>query len=121
MKNIILIFVGSFSLSLGLFGMLIPILPTTPFLLLTAYCYCRGSKRLYNKFITNRYLGKIIKPYLNGAEIPKRAKFIAITMIWCSILASIVKVEPLYLKSILFLIGIAVSCYLIFHQPKLSQ
>ena len=61
MLNKLLIVVGTLSLVLGIVGVFVPLLPTTPFLLLAAACYARGSERLYRWLVGHRYLGQYIR------------------------------------------------------------
>jgi uncharacterized membrane protein YbaN (DUF454 family) len=56
-KNRLFVIAGTISLVLGIVGIIIPVLPTTPFLLLSAVCYMRGSQRLYIALIHNRFFG----------------------------------------------------------------
>ena len=80
---------GSIAVALGFLGIFLPLLPTTPFLLLGAACYLRGSNRLYQWLIHHKWLGKYIENYSSGNGITVRSKTIAITILWISILNSI--------------------------------
>jgi len=105
-KKSILIIVGSLSLVLGVLGILLPLLPTTPLLLLAAACYIRSSKRLYDWLITNKYFGPYILNYRQGKGIPLKAKVIGVILLWLSMLYTIIYVIPLiFVKILLFLIG----------------
>ena len=66
----ILIISGSFFFELGIIGIVIPLLPTTPFLLLAAACYSRSSKKFYNWLLNNKWFGPYITNYLDGKGIP---------------------------------------------------
>jgi broad specificity phosphatase PhoE/uncharacterized membrane protein YbaN (DUF454 family) len=105
--RIILVVIGTISLVLGIMGIILPVLPTTPFLLLSAACYLRGSKRLYQLLISNKYVGKYIKDYREGRGIPKRAKIYALVLLWPTIGFTVIFVIPLIWAKLL-LIGIAV-------------
>ena len=67
--KIILISVGSLSVLLGILGIFLPLLPTTPFLLLAALCYSRSSERFYQWLVTNRWFGEYIRNYREGRGI----------------------------------------------------
>ena len=69
-----LIIIGSFFTGLGILGLFLPLLPTTPFLLLAAACYIRSSERFYNWLINNKWLGNYIKNYLEGKGVSLKAK-----------------------------------------------
>lgn len=86
MKKPLFIFLGTLSLSLGLIGIVVPGLPTTSFLLLSAYLYARSSQRLYNALLNHKFLGGYIKDFQKGMSI--RAKIRAISMMWTMIFIS---------------------------------
>ena len=65
------------SLALGILGIFLPLLPTTPFLLLTAALYFKGSFRLYNWLLNHRYFGPYIRNYRENKAIPLRAKIVS--------------------------------------------
>jgi hypothetical protein len=112
--KILLIVSGTFFLFLGLIGIFIPILPTTPFLLLAAACYARGSKKFYNWLINNRFLGKYIKNYREGRGISLKIKIITISILWITILFStFLIVTNLLLQIILLIIAICVTIHLL--------
>jgi len=83
-----LIFFGTLSLCLGLIGIFIPGLPTTPFLLLTAAFYLKGSERLYSIVISNRYFGYYIRKYKNNRGMVLIDKIFAISLMWAMIALS---------------------------------
>lgn len=110
----ILIIVGTLSLGLGIIGMVLPVLPTTPFLLLSAAAYARGSKRFYLWLISNKWFGHYILNYRNGNGIPRRAKITAITMLWTTILSSVIFfIDNPYVRMLLIVIAIAVTWHLL--------
>ncbi len=88
-RKAILIFVGTLCVGLGLLGMFLPLLPTTVFLLMAAYCYSKSSDRFYNWLLTNRYCGKYISNYRSGRGISMRQKVSTIMILWASIGLSI--------------------------------
>ena len=88
MKKILFIVLGSISLILGVIGIFVPGLPTTPFLLLTAGLYVRSSEKLYNKLINNRFLGHYIISYRENRGLEKKVKIYAIALSWIMILIS---------------------------------
>jgi len=70
--RVALIVVGTISTALGILGIFVPILPTTPFLLLAAACYSRSSQRFYDWLLNNKYFGNYIRNYLEKKGIPLR-------------------------------------------------
>jgi len=76
-------------LGLGIIGIFLPILPTTPFLLLAAACYARSSKRFYDWLIGNKWLGTYIRNYMEGKGIPLKVKVFTTSLLWITILFSV--------------------------------
>jgi uncharacterized protein len=113
-KNALLVIFGTLSLVIGIIGIILPILPTTPFLLLAAGCYARGSKRFYFWLINNKVFGCYIKNYMDGGGIPLQIKIISISVLWITILASILFfISIFFVKILLFIIAIAVSIHIL--------
>lgn len=90
MKKVLLMIIGSISLVLGIIGIVLPLLPTTPFLLLSLACFVKSSDKLYRFVLGNKYLAPYIEDYTNGKGIPKKTKIKAISMIWITIGFSVV-------------------------------
>ena len=110
----LLIIAGTLCLVMGVVGMFLPVLPTTPFLLLAAYCYARSSRRFYTWLVTNRWFGEYIRNYREGRGIPLKQKLLTITLLWVSIgyTAGFV-VMPWWLRLILVGIGAGVTAHLV--------
>ena len=113
--RILLIIAGIISLGLGAIGIFIPILPTTPFLLLSAACFMRSSERLHKWLINNRLLGDYIRNYQEGRGIPKKTKITSILLLWLAILySSFFVVDEILIYQVgLFIVATAVSIHLI--------
>jgi len=114
LKKILYIFAGTFFLAIGTIGIVIPVLPTTPFLLLAAACYIRGSDRLYHWLLNNRIFGEFIRNYKEGKGITLRNKVLSTIFLWVTISYSalIILKNPL-IQGLLFFIAIAVSAHII--------
>lgn len=97
---------GTVALILGIVGVFLPVLPSTPFLLLAAACYARSSKRLRDWLLGHPVFGGYIRDYRDRQGMGLRAKVLSITVLWVGIGISILAVEPLWLE--LLLAGIAV-------------
>jgi uncharacterized membrane protein YbaN (DUF454 family) len=105
---------GTFFLALGIVGIVLPILPTTPFLLLAAACYARGSRRFYDWLLGNRVFGRYIRNYREGRGITFRDKAVSIGLLWLTILFSVLLVvRNLWVKIVLIAIAVGVSTYLL--------
>ncbi len=111
----VLIAAGTFSVALGILGIFLPILPTTPFLLLAAGCYSRSSQKFYNWLINNKWFGRYIKNYREGRGVSLRSKILIITLLWSLIIFSVFfAVKILLVTIILILIAIGVTIHIIF-------
>lgn len=104
---------GFLCILLGVMGILLPVLPTTPFLILAAICFSYSSQEFYEKIINHKKFGPSVKDYLEGKGIPKRAKKIAVTVLWISIGLSTYLVSPLWLKVLLPCIAVYVSWFIL--------
>ena len=108
------IIAGTFFVGLGIVGVFLPLLPTTPFLLLAAACYARSSERFYNWLLNNRWFGNYIKNYLEGKGAPLRVKVLCISFLWITIGYSVVFVVHIFLvRIILILIAIGVTIHIL--------
>ena len=112
-KKYLLLIIGTISLVLGTIGIFIPILPTTPFILLASFCYIRSSNRLYDWLINHKIFGKYIYDYLVHKSVKKSAKITAVSLIWFSLFFSFYIIKNLYINLILLIIGLLVSIHII--------
>ena len=104
--RILLIACGTLCVVLGVLGIFVPVLPTTPFLLLAALCYARSSERFYHWLLNNRWFGEYITNYREGRGIPRREKILTIIALWVMIGFSILFVISAWWGQLL-LVGIA--------------
>jgi len=112
--RILLVVAGTVCVGLGIVGIFLPILPTTPFLLLAAACYARSSQRFHNWLLNNKWFGSYIRNYLERKGITLRAKIITLSLLWITIGVSVAfAVETLALKLILVIIAIGVSIHIL--------
>lgn len=118
-RRIIYIILGSLFLILGAIGIFVPLLPTTPFWLLTCWFYVRSSETLYNRAMNNRYFGSYIRNYMVDKAIPLRSKIISVSIMWLSaILTSLFLAEYLVVKILLILISIGVTWHILSFPTK---
>jgi len=90
MINKLYIAVGFVSLALGIIGVFVPLLPTVPFLLLTAALFFRSSPKLYHKLISNRWCGKSIANYREGRGISVFVKIFTLAILWISVVSTVI-------------------------------
>lgn len=110
----ILIIIGTISLVLGIIGIFIPLLPTTPFLLLTATCYARSSDRVYNWLLCNKLVGNYIKNYREGKGVALNIKIITLSLLWATIVFSaLFVVSTLLIQIVLIIIAVVVTAHIL--------
>lgn len=110
----LLIVAGSLCVALGLVGMFLPLLPTTPFLLLAAACYARASRRFYEALLASRTFGPVILEWRRHRSVPYRTKLSAIALMSLTLGISIVFFVPLLWAQVLlalFGLGMAIWMY----------
>ena len=113
MKTVCII-LGTVSLALGIIGIFLPLLPTTPFLLLTAALYFRGSPRLYQWLLNHKCLGPYIRNFRENKAIPLRAKIISLLLMWGTMVYCIFFLIPLpEINIVLFLVAVGVTWHIL--------
>ena len=118
-KRIALVSAGFVSLALGVAGIVLPLLPTTPFLLLSAACFVRSSDRHYQWLINHKWFGRIIRDYRVHKAIPLGTKVLAISLLWVTILYSVFfAATQLWLRVLLIAIAITVSAHILHFKTK---
>jgi uncharacterized membrane protein YbaN (DUF454 family) len=112
-KRRLLIAAGTFCTGVGIVGIFVPILPTTPFLLLAAACYMRSSERFYRWLINNRVFGAYVRNYIEGRGMPIRIKLATILLLWLAIGLSITfAVQSLVIRIILVSVAVGVTVHI---------
>lgn len=105
--------VGILSLVLGIIGIVTPVLPTTPFILLSGYSFARGSEKMYNWIMSHRYFGPLIKTFRDEKRIPLKIKIFATVMLVTTISITAFFIVPLLAVKIgMGTIGLAVIIYI---------
>ncbi|MFX0025569.1 MAG: YbaN family protein [Candidatus Hermodarchaeota archaeon] len=121
LKRALYFIAGTLCLILGIIGIILPILPTTPFLLLTVACYLRSSERFYNWLLNSKILGSYIRNYKEGKGMPTKIKAFTISILWITILISFFLIPIIWVRCILIIIAIAVTIHIILIKPKKSE
>ncbi len=125
-QKYLLIIAGIISVFLAFLGIFLPILPTTPFLLLAAFLFSKSSDKFYNWLINNKLFGSFIKNYREGKGVSRQAKFISLTSLWLIMGSTIIyAVHNIYIRILLLIIAIAVTIHLLmiptFNKKKKSK
>mgnify|MGYP000912434926 CR=1 FL=1 len=117
--KILLVSCGFISVGLGVLGIFLPVLPTTPFLLLAATCFSRSSERFYKWLFSNKVFGKYLNDYKNKKGLPVKIKIYTISLLWISILYTVIFIIPLmFVKLLLLVIAIVVTIHIILVKNK---
>ena len=111
-RNIILVAVGFIFLAFGAIGTFLPVLPTTPFVLLAAACFSVGSPKLKNKLKKSEFFKSYIEYYESSKGVPKKTVKKSIIFVWIGLIISILITRKLWIAILLIVIGIGVSIYL---------
>lgn len=113
--------VGSISLIIGIIGLFLPVVPTTPLILLSAWCFFRSSSRFYEWVTSNERFGPTIKNYQEGRGITKATKIKAIIMMWLTIsLSAYFYIRNYYIITLLYIISASVTIYL-YKLPTINK
>lgn len=112
--RILLLMAGWLSVALGVAGIVLPVLPTTPFLILASVCFVRSSPRFDQWLLQHRLLGPYLKVYLDGKGLPRKAKIWILALLWTTILTSVIFFVALRWAQIaMLLVACAVTIYII--------
>ncbi len=112
--RVLLMVSGILAALLGFVGIFVPLLPTTPFLLLASWCFVRSSDRMNRLLLHNRYLGPYIRNYKSGRGITFRNKLYSLAFLWITLSTSFIFGPPYWwLRVGLIFIGIAVTVHIL--------
>jgi len=110
----LLVVAGVLSVGLGIVGIFVPLLPTTPFLLLAAACFLRSSDRFYTWLMTNRWVGDHLRDYMEHRSTTMATKIVSITTLWCCLgAAGVFFTESWVVRLALLVIAVGVTIHLV--------
>ncbi|MBP9707660.1 MAG: YbaN family protein [Oligoflexales bacterium] len=113
MKRIFFLVLGFVSLALAIIGIFLPLLPTTPFVLLAAFCFSQSSQALHQRLLLNKRFGPLIYEWEQFGSIRRSAKCIATAMIVGMFSLSFFLVDrKILINALMFLIGSAVLAFI---------
>ena len=115
----LLILCGFFFTFLAILGAILPLVPTTPFLIMAAACFYRSSERFYHMIMYNKYFGHYLRDYKSGIGIPLRVKIMALVFTWTSTLVSVFVFIPfLWLEILVVVVNLAITVHLLLVKTK---
>ena len=111
---------GVISLALVIIGAFLPLLPTTPFVLLSAYLFAKSSEKFHQRLLNHKIFGQLIRDYNEDKSIPLHAKIIAISTMWQSMLFAIfyIATDKLWLQILLATIATGVTIHILRYKTK---
>ncbi|MDR0982198.1 MAG: YbaN family protein [Culturomica sp.] len=119
MYKVLYIFIGCISLALGILGIFVPGLPTTPFLLLSSWLFYKSSKRLHDALHRSKWLGAYIRRYESGEGVGRTSKVVSILMMWIMIsISAFCFIENVKIRILLFVLGIIGTASVIYFVPS---
>ncbi|MDO8869750.1 MAG: YbaN family protein [Methanobacteriaceae archaeon] len=117
-KKFFFLMLGTAFLSTGAVGLIIPVLPTTPFILAAFFCFTKSSKKAEQWIMKNRYFRSYIENYKNKKGVPLDIKIKSILFLWISLLGSLLFFNQKNLYIMLILVGIAVTVHIFLLKTK---
>lgn len=119
-KRYFLMAVGWLSIVLGVVGIFLPILPTTPFILLAAWCFARSSEHFHQWLRNHPKLGLIVRSWEDGKGVPRKVRNRVLLLLWFSLLSSSLILGRVWAALTFLFIGSCVTWYLL-HLPVLDD
>ena len=116
--KIFLTILGLVSFALAVAGIFLPLLPTTPLLLLAAWCFVHSSPRLYDWLMQHPKFGPYIRNFRENRAIPLHVKVVSVALVWLTIGYCIVAVvdEYLWAQILLFVLAAAISWHILSYK-----
>lgn len=111
--RVVLAVLGFAFVGIGIAGLLLPVLPATPFFLLAAACFARTSVRFYNWLLNHRVVGPTVREWQLHRSIPYRTKLLAIALMACTLaISAVFFIEPPLLRALLAVLGVLLAIWL---------
>lgn len=120
MKRVIYLIIGTIALVLGALGLFLPVLPTTPFVILAAACYLRSSKRMHAWILESKLFGEMIRNYQAGKGLRRDTKIRALVLMWATIsVSAYFFVDQNIFRGAMLLVASGVTIYIL-RLPSLT-
>lgn len=117
-KNALLLGLGGISIAFGFIGIFLPILPTTPFVLVAAGCFSASSPSMYKKLAKSRYFGQFVENYKEKTGIERKVKVTALVFLWATLCISSLVFPTTLVRIILLAVGIGVTVHICMIKEK---
>ncbi|MFR2508984.1 YbaN family protein [Odoribacter laneus] len=122
MRKILYITLGILSIILGIIGIFVPGLPTTPFLLLSSWLFYKSSQKLHDRLHRSRWLGKYIRHYESKQGVSITSKVISILCMWIMInISAFCFLETGYIRIVLFVLGAIGTASILWFVPTATS
>ena len=118
LKRSLFLVCGIISLILGVIGIFLPLLPTTPFVLLAAYCFSKSSEKLHQWLLNHKYLGKIIREWEMYGVIRTRIKWVATVSIVVMVSYPLTFMVPYLWLKLVIILSISLVLLFIWTRPS---
>ena len=113
----LLMVLGSVALALGVAGIFLPLLPTTPFLLLAAALYFRSSPQLYEWLLSHKHLGPYIRNFRENNAIPLRVKIVSVSLVWVTLLyCAFFVADCLWMRMLFVGLAVGISAHILHYK-----
>ncbi|PKK98029.1 MAG: DUF454 domain-containing protein [Tenericutes bacterium HGW-Tenericutes-2] len=109
--RILFVVLGTISLGIGIVGIVLPILPTTPFLLLTTYLYAKSSKRFHDWFISTKIYKKHLESFVETKSMTKKQKWTLMIFVDTMLMISFFLIDSLAVRILIILVIIIKHIY----------
>lgn len=117
--RLVLLVLGFIMAFLAMLGALLPLLPTTPFLIASAACFYRSSEKFYNLIMFNPYFGHYLRDYKAGKGIPMHVKILSMSFLWTSTLVSVIFfITAIWLQVLVIAFTTAVTVHVFMIRTK---
>ena len=117
--RMLLLACGFFFIFLSVLGAILPLVPTTPFLIVAAACFYKSSGRFYRWIMFNRFFGQYLRDYTSGKGIPLHIKILSVIFLWVSTLVSVFIFIPyLWLEIVVITLNLAITIHIFWSRTK---
>jgi len=117
-NKLLFVALGCVFLGLGAVGLVMPLVPTTPFVLLSAICFSKSSRKIHSWLSRLPFFGSFIENYRTKQGIKKSLKVISILSVWASLITSMILLQTLWISLLLMVVGASVTTHILLIKTK---